>query len=133
MGRSLQAADWRRRLAAVLTLAGAAAGAGCTTVHVAGGQSGVYLGLVRVVSDAPSQAEASNEAAGVVGLWREHSDGSRGGDFGLGWRSVRRIAFQPGCRVLFQVKTDQQLERAAQLLATSENGGGLCIFTEAQP
>jgi hypothetical protein len=97
----------------------------CATVHTAHGESGTYVGVVRVVSEAPAAVQATQEASGVLGVWRvADADGSP--HIGLGWRSAHRLIFNRDCRVVFNVATDAQLAEAERFVASTAKGENLC-------
>ena len=102
-------------------LAFAAAGALCACTQVGASREGtLYFGLVRVAaSSVDKNASSSGEilATDTSGIGLKFGDG-----FGAGYFHDQRYAAPPDCRILFLVRTEEQLREITSTLANFKEG-----------
>jgi hypothetical protein len=93
----------------VLPLIGLLGLTGCVSTKDDGTREAYYLGLTKVVSRGDPK-NGSVETVTVVGAWADPS-GKQSSSTGIGYRSRREIMLPLHCRIVFIVKSDEELDR----------------------
>jgi hypothetical protein len=88
----------------------------CASARDPEGSTAYYLGLVKVVSRGDPK-KGSIETVTVVGAWADPKT-----SFGLGYRKRRQIMLPPDCRIVFIVRSDEELDRLLRAFGPTATG-----------